>query len=75
MSDMKSEAKCSKCGFSHPAALHYHHDKGNKKARVAALVAKSSSMKGVLAEIAKCVVLCANCHAIEHYNERRGILS
>jgi len=67
--EFKKTLKCNRCGFSHPAALQFHHtDPSTKEASVSA-VAKSWSLKRLQEEIAKCEVLCANCHAIEHCKE------
>ena len=64
--EMKAKSGCSNCGFKHPAALQYHHiDPSTKRGKVSRLC-KDLSKKAVLEEIGKCVLLCANCHAIEH---------
>jgi len=39
-----------------------------KKFSIQKAVTKRVPLATLLAEIAKCVVLCANCHAKEHYN-------
>ena len=56
---------CRRCGFKeHAVALHFHHpsDKNNS---VSNLIGCSDEK--VWEEIAKCFVLCANCHMIEHH--------
>lgn len=65
--DLKATLKCEDCGVSHPAVIQFHHE-GNKEASVSRLVNKNRSVDRVMVEIKKCVVLCANCHAIRHYN-------
>ena len=68
--DYKANQSCERCGFSHPAALQFHHrDPKTKKHQVCRMVSSGHSVKAILAEIAKCEVLCANCHHIEHYGE------
>ena len=68
--EMKKSLKCEKCGFSHPAALSFHHkDKTLKTMEVSLLVTRSCSRKRIEEEIAKCEILCHNCHAILHYEE------
>lgn len=63
---LKLEAGCSKCSYNeHPAALDYHHTK-DKNMSIARLAARQVSLKTLDKEIAKCVVLCANCHRVEH---------
>lgn len=64
---VKSFACCSECGYDkHPAALDFHHKDGTKKqGNVASLISQGQISK-VKAEMRKCVILCANCHRIEH---------
>lgn len=53
---------CADCGFrAHPAALHFDHIAGDKMRNVC----NSKSIGQAEREIAKCVVRCANCHAIK----------
>ena len=69
--DLKSELCCRACGFdTHPCALDFHHQDGSDKdAEVSKLVQNGRSRERILNEIAKCIVLCANCHRIEHNKE------
>jgi hypothetical protein len=67
----KSTLKCSKCGFSHPAALDFHHRDSSKKEFTLASAKISVSRERFLKEIEKCDVLCANCHRIHHYEENK----
>lgn len=57
------------CGEAHPACLDFHHPNDDKKIGVSALV--NRSLQALEAEIAKCVVLCRNCHAKAHWPETR----
>lgn len=69
--NIKSGLACQECGETHPACLQFHHrNRGEKTATVSELRASQSRRK-VLAEIAKCDVLCANCHAKLHWDESR----
>lgn len=56
---------CCICGFrKHPAALHFHHvDPSTKKFHLAQMGA-SRGIARMRAEAAKCILLCANCHAL-----------
>jgi hypothetical protein len=66
----KRTLKCTTCGFSHPAALDFHHeDPSKKEAHIHRLLANGQNAK-LEKELEKCVVLCANCHRIHHYDER-----
>lgn len=62
---------CANCGFDHPAALHFHH-KEHKKLKISGIFNKISNISVVKAELAKCIVLCANCHAIEHWDQAQS---
>lgn len=65
--DYKFTLKCEKCGFSHPAALDFHHrDPKTKLFDISLTKITQSNQEKIFAEIAKCDVLCANCHRIEH---------
>ena len=67
----KKEKKCARCGFDDPRALHFHHlDPKNKKRSVSNMVSMNYSWKSIAKEIEKCEVLCANCHAIIHSEEK-----
>ena len=68
--EYKGTLKCQKCGAAHPAIIDFHHiDKTDKtKQHVNALV-KAGRFTAAYEEIKKCVVLCANCHRIHHYDE------
>ena len=60
---IKMEAGCAECGYKeHPAALHFHHtDPEEKEFSISSgLILKWSKVE---AELEKCEVLCANCHA------------
>lgn len=69
--EIKSKLKCERCGENHPATLDFHHvDEAEKEIEVSAAVFRGNKKK-ILAEIEKCIVLCANCHRKHHYNERK----
>ncbi len=58
--------KCSLCGWSgNQAALQFHHTNPKKKDFIIGNVA-NKSWDSIKNEIEKCVLLCANCHSIEH---------
>lgn len=64
---IKASLKCEKCGETHIACLEFHHLEPNKKEGNVGQLAIRSSTKKLLEEIAKCTILCANCHRKEHY--------
>jgi protein-arginine kinase activator protein McsA len=67
--EYKATLKCSRCPEDHPAALDFHHvDSGTKDGAIGTLVRRKGK-RWVVAEIEKCIVLCANCHRKHHWNE------
>jgi hypothetical protein len=66
---LKLSMSCSRCPEKHPATLHFHHCAGDKELNVSAAYSKGWSKARILREIAKCEVLCANCHAKEHHRQ------
>jgi hypothetical protein len=65
--------KCMECGWSgNQAALQFHHTKPTEKEFVIGNVA-NKRWEFIAQELKKCILLCANCHAIHHSSkaERR----
>lgn len=63
--DYKRHNGCCVCGEDEPECLHFHHrNPESKEAAVSSLIGRGRTL--VLAEIAKCDLLCANCHAKVH---------
>jgi len=72
VNDYKLKVGCSRCGFDKDAvALDFHHTDNSKDVNVSAMVSRHRSLERVFAEIAKCVVLCSNCHRIMHKRQRQ----
>ncbi|UDL89832.1 hypothetical protein LGH82_33165 [Mesorhizobium sp. PAMC28654] len=68
LSKIKLARGCVDCGFSAcPAALHFHH-LGNKSFALS----RAKTFQASEVEVEKCIVLCANCHAIRHAEEREA---
>ena len=71
MRAIKMESGCVDCGYKkHPTALQFDHindDKEFSPARGACY-----SKERVRAQMAKCEVVCANCHAIRTYRRHHG---
>ena len=53
---------CVDCGESDPVVLELDHVRGEKVTNVSAMVAGCRSIKAIATEIAKCDVVCVNCH-------------
>lgn len=65
--DWKKQLQCERCGFNDFRALQFHH-LGDKETEVANLLRRGFNLEAVKKEAEKCIVLCANCHAIEHFH-------
>lgn len=66
--DSLKDLPCSRCGIKYPPyVMEFHHkDRGKKLFQISRAV-NISSKKKILDEIAKCMLLCSNCHKIiEH---------
>ena len=62
---------CRDCGYTDPRALQFHHrDRTTKKTEVGRIVNNGGPLHALLTEIAKCDILCANCHSLHHQRER-----
>lgn len=62
--------KCERCGYNKcEGALQFHHLNPNEKAFALSNIniSKTVDMNKLLKEVDKCILLCANCHAEEHY--------
>ncbi len=69
---IKLKSGCVDCGYDkHPQALQFDHVRGEKSFSISNSLTRSLDV--LLAEVAKCEVRCANCHAIKTA-ERRGPL-
>ena len=68
----KRTLKCAKCGFDHHAALDFHHEDPTEKEYNVNRLISNGQFKKAYAEIEKCIVLCANCHRIHHYEEKKN---
>jgi hypothetical protein len=71
-SEVKATKSCARCGESDPDCLQFHHiDPTTKEFTVSNAVAHAWSRERILAEVAKCEVLCANCHLKHHWEARQ----
>lgn len=67
---IKLEAKCRDCPESHPACLSFHHrDSERKLFNIGDAVREGLGIERVAEEVAKCDILCHNCHAKYHYKK------
>jgi hypothetical protein len=67
----KLNLSCCLCGESNIHCLDFHHlDKSTKHFNLANATSRGFGKERILAEIAKCQVLCSNCHRKLHGQER-----
>lgn len=73
--EFKKTLSCSRCPEDHIACLEFHHlDPCEKDMGIAAAMTNGWSMKRIKKEVAKCIVLCSNCHRKEHYDLKHAEL-
>jgi hypothetical protein len=60
---------CLYCDEKHPAALDFHHRDPSQKTYNISNWVRFTNPKRLLEEIAKCDVICANCHRKLHHEE------
>lgn len=71
--EIKEKSGCVDCGEKYPHyMLHFDHLPGFKKSgSVSEIYSRNGREKG-LEEMAKCDIVCANCHAIRTYNRNQN---
>jgi fructose/tagatose bisphosphate aldolase len=76
LNKIKTDKGCETCGYNaNPVALQFDHidpetkfvDAAGKRLSPGSMISYSQS--AILSEIAKCRVLCANCHAIHSFDQ------
>lgn len=70
LDEIKLAQGCQECGYKkHPAALDFDHINPSEKEFTIGTSYTSVSIKRLLDEVAKCQVLCANCHRIKSFHQ------
>ena len=68
---LKAAGSCVDCGGSFPpVAMQYDHTGTDKIKSVSQLAIEGASIERIDAEIAKCDLVCANCHAVRTAGRR-----
>ena len=67
----KKTQQCEHCGNDDFRVLVFHHT-GNKEFNLGLATNRGFSKEKIMAEVAKCIPLCGNCHMILHYEEHNG---
>src|SRR6266705_6369282 len=57
----------------HPAAMEWDHLPGAKKLGDISTLARTGKTRQFHRELAKCELVCANCHAVRSFERRRGV--
>jgi len=72
ISSIKIESGCVDCGYRESAvALDFDHLPGSEKMfSIGSATARSASQARLKAEMAKCEVVCANCHRVRTHERR-----
>jgi len=71
--EIKSTTPCADCGHQYgPWVMQFDHVRGTKRDDVSRMVNHARSEEDVRKELAKCEVVCANCHAERTHRRRAG---
>ena len=70
LNSIKGELECLSCGEKRIWCLDFHHRDPNEKEGSIGEKLLSWSKTKILREMEKCDVLCKNCHADTHYNQK-----
>lgn len=72
LKDIKEKNPCMDCKVSYPYyMMDFDHVRGQKHSNVAELI-NTLSKKRLDEEIAKCEVVCSNCHRARTHNRKHG---
>lgn len=64
--EIKGSTPCQDCGIKyHPYVMEFAHN-GDKVDGVSRMVNSGIALERIMTEIAKCDIVCANCHRIRH---------
>jgi len=66
----KKEKGCIKCGIKDPRVLDFHHLR-DKKFSISEYYYYQFGLENVKKEMEKCIVICANCHRVLHFEKKR----
>lgn len=65
---------CIECGESRRPCLAFHHrEPSSKEGEIPKMCKAGVNWEKILAEIAKCDILCHNCHAVYHASISKGV--
>jgi spore coat polysaccharide biosynthesis protein SpsF (cytidylyltransferase family) len=67
-----SYQKCADCGEYDFSVLTFDHVRGKKKKEISRMVADGDSIEAIKDELAKCEIVCFNCHMRREQKRRSG---
>lgn len=71
VNELKASTPCADCGVQYPPfVMEFDHRGGETKLNNVSALSRYGSRKRLDAEIAKCDIVCSNCHAIRTYKRR-----
>jgi hypothetical protein len=71
INDIRDNTPCTDCGIQYPFyVMDFDHTSDDKSDNVITLALKPVSVKKLMEEIAKCEIVCSNCHRIRTYSRR-----
>lgn len=73
LNEYKERHGCVRCGTKDPRVLDFHHQKSDNKLFTIGGFRREVGFGKLQEEIAKCIVVCANCHRILHDEEKAAI--
>lgn len=74
LAKLKSTLQCITCGESHISCIDFHHrNPEEKQYNISRVTSSRLSKENILKEIAKCDILCENCHRKLHWEEKQDI--
>jgi hypothetical protein len=70
---LKTETPCTDCGgLFHHAAMEWDHLPGSEKVAELSTLFRKGRKRAFLNELAKCELVCSNCHAVRSFERMRG---
>lgn len=70
---IKYWSDCEDCGYNFAiCAMDFDHVRGVKKGAISQLVQKGCSLETLKEEIAKCEIVCSNCHRVRTAERREN---
>jgi hypothetical protein len=73
LNDLKGTMKCERCPVTDFRCLDFHHHSDDKEFNIGNAVRFGMARETILTEIAKCEVICSNCHRIETWQRKNGV--